>query len=278
MISEKKPATHQQQTSAIKLSLAGDFLLYSRLSAAKNLDDFKVRLLSAVEQVGFDEYAFAPVGVEGAGCLFSGPAEICEHYRRRGYRQYDLVQRHAETRTSPIYQSTIADYVANSPLYLESNDKYLELCEMLAGFGLLDTYHIPLVTPMGINCLFSVTRKNTGTPQLTELVESDKALLHLLADIVVNLATSRYANFFFGAKAFSRRSHHITPKQLQLLQKLAKDNVTLQGAADALFISLDTANKHIAGVKAALGARTQATAVYRAIVAGLIELDNSEWK
>ncbi len=254
-----------------------NFRFYSSLSSAKDLPEFRARLLAAVEQMGFDECFFGPVGVDDAKCIFTGPAEMCEVYASEDYAKYDLVARHAESQTSPIFLSTIADYIERSPLYLESNVKFLDFCKMAADYGYLDSYSIPYVTPMNVNCLFTVARKNASAEQLQSLVEKRKPLLYLLGDLVSNLAIARYATYFFGPKAFSRRAG-VTPKQLTLLNKVAKNNVTLRGAAEQMHISLDTANKHIAAIKAALGAKTQAAAVYRAVVAGLIEVDSDEWE
>jgi DNA-binding CsgD family transcriptional regulator len=53
---------------------------------------------------------------------------------------------------------------------------------------------------------------------------------------------------------------------------MAKCDLSLAEAADNLCISLDTANKHMALAKQALGTGSQAPAVYLAIRKGLIQL------
>jgi len=52
---------------------------------------------------------------------------------------------------------------------------------------------------------------------------------------------------------------------------MAKNDLTLTQAADKLCLSTHTINKHMAMAKKELGARTQATAIYRAIQGGLID-------
>lgn len=66
----------------------------------------------------------------------------------------------------------------------------------------------------------------------------------------------------------------ITSKPLVLLDILAKKDLNLKQAAKELNITLNTANKHIASAKQALGVNTQAAAVYRAVKQGLIKLED----
>ena len=265
------------RVDAVSALAKGDFRFYSLLSSAKTPAEFAVAILSALAELGLDSFSFKPVGVAAPKQLSSLPEELLQQYQRKGYGQYDLVAHHATTQTAPVYRSTIADYVGRSPLHLELNVKFLDLCQLMSDHGYLDSYNIPYTTPMGINCLFSVSRKGLEPEPFRTWMAPRQALIYLLGDIIASLAISHYAGHFFGAKALGRRAG-ITPKQLAMLNKVAKENVTLKGAADRMHISLDTANKHIAAIKAALGAKTQAAAVYRAMVAGLIEIDSGEWE
>jgi DNA-binding NarL/FixJ family response regulator len=95
--------------------------------------------------------------------------------------------------------------------------------------------------------------------------------LNQLAQAIDYVGTRKFPESFLNSKENSQIT--VTPKPLQLLNTLAKDNITLKNAASQLSISLDTANKHIANIKRALGANTQAAAVYRAIKEELIEPD-----
>ena len=93
-----------------------------------------------------------------------------------------------------------------------------------------------------------------------------------LAEAIDQISATNFPDFF----TVKRRAVKdvVTPKPLRLLNTLAKQNITLKEAASKLCISQDTANKHIAAAKTALGANTQAAAVYLAIKAGLIDCDD----
>ena len=79
---------------------------------------------------------------------------------------------------------------------------------------------------------------------------------------------------FFNEQRFNhiKPENEIKPKALRLLSTMAKFDLSLAEAADDLCISLDTANKHMALAKKALGTGSQAHAVYLAIRKGLIQL------
>jgi DNA-binding CsgD family transcriptional regulator len=59
---------------------------------------------------------------------------------------------------------------------------------------------------------------------------------------------------------------------LRLLSTMAQHDVSLAQAAENLCISLDTANKHMALAKQAMGTSSQANAVYLAVRKGLISM------
>lgn len=264
------------QTCPYRERAPGDeYHFYSLLTATDSIATLKAAVLKALGVMKFDSFSFAPVGVDKPRRLSNWPDELQAQYEQ--CRDHDLIARHAETNTSPVYLSTIADYIERAPVQLESNAKFLALTRVAAGHGLRDSYNIPYQTPLGVNWLLSVTSMGSAPSELQALVEAHQGLLYFLGDILSNIALSRYSAHFFGSGALHSK-YRITPKQLQLLNILAKSNVTLHGAAEAMFISLDTANKHMAAIKAALGAKTQAVAVYRGIVAGLVEIDSKTWK
>ncbi len=274
-IDQNSICQQRESISGVSTGTAQDYYFYSQLAAAQTPTQFTTCIVNALEKFGLDSFRFMPVGMEHPKHLSNWPAELL--YAGHEHLAYDLLARHAETQTSPIYLSKIADYVERSPLHLESNIKFLALCKLTADHNLLDTYNIPYKTPLGINCLFSVSKAGMEPAAFRQCVDACRPLLYLLGDIIVNLVIARHASYFFGARAFGGGSG-VTPKQVEILNILARDNVNLQGAAQRLHISLDTANKHIAAIKAVLGAKTQGAAVYRGVVAGLIHIDAQEWR
>lgn len=252
-----------------------NYHFYTHLKAAENPPQLKAAIVKILEVLELDSFSFAPVGVKNPKRLSNWPGEL--QHALAEHAEHDLITKHAETEIWPVYLSDIVDYIERSPLVLESNAQFLALAKVAAEYGLFDSYNIPYATPMGINCLFAASKLNMAAADFRARVEDGRDLLYLLGDLVANIAMARHSPYFLGSRAFSKVAT-LTPKQLQLLEWLAKHNGTLKNAADAMYISLDTANKRVAAIKAALGAKTQAAAVYRGIVAGLIEIDGWEWE
>ncbi len=252
-----------------------DFYFYSHLSVVQSPKELKQAIVRALEPMGLDSFRFTVLGVEQPRQLSNWSELLLKVYE--DYYEFDLIARQGDkTIMKPVYQSAIIEYLKQSPFELDVNDKFLALCRQAAKYGCLDTYNITYKTIIGINCLFTVTKLGVDPEPFRALIETHQPLLYLLGDISTNFAISRFAPFFIGQKAFMRLSG-VTPKQLQLLRILAKDNVTLKDAAEKMHISKETANKHIAAIKLALSAKTQATAIYRGIVTGLIDIDNRQW-
>ena len=259
-------------------SLEG-FSYYSYLAASETVKMYRKRISDVLMEIGFKdfEYVLAPVGCTETNHIMTTPTETLENYVRGGYAEHDLLAKHATAKTSPIFLSDVADYAANSPFYSESNERTLDLFEMLKKHGYNDYYNLPFRSCVGTqNVMLSVTVRDADCEEFRAWVDERQDMLTLLADIVTYLGLSKFPTYFLGRAALANQVP-LTQKQLQLLEKLAKSNVTLQGAADAMCISLDTANKHIAAAKTALGAKTQATAVYRAVASGLSDISSFEW-
>lgn len=252
-----------------------DFYFYSHLSVAQSPDELKTAIVKALVSMGLDSFRFLAVGVDQPRQLSNWPEGLLALYEE--CHEADLIAQQGATTTKPVYRSAVAEYLEQSPFQLESNDRFLAFCRQTAEYGCLDTYNITYKTLIDIDCLFAVSKLGMEPEPFRALIEAHQPLLYLLGDITTNFAISRFGPFFMGPKVFMQRSG-VTPKQLRLLEILAKDNVNLRGAAEKMHISLDTANKHMAAIKLALGAKTQAAAVYRGIVTGLVDIDSKEWE
>jgi len=100
--------------------------------------------------------------------------------------------------------------------------------------------------------------------EFAERVKQYYPLLRVLADAVSLISETR----FLPAK----QDQQIKAKPLRLLNTMARHDLSLAQAAENLCISLDTANKHMALAKQALGTNSQANAVYLAVSKGLISI------
>lgn len=242
------------------------------LARAKDIDNFNQRILSIIDRLGFTDFAFGRLNTLGTqtGSLHTTQQEFLKIYESEEFNEYNIVVKHGHVATTPIFSSTVEQYINNSPFETEvfrRNHALIRLCKC---YGYYDFYNIPIKAFNGNgNVMLSVSTKKMESPSFQRQVGRYEQDLSELAQAIDYVGTRKFPESFLNSKENSDIT--ITPKPLQLLNTLAKDNITLKSAATQLGISLDTANKHIANIKHALGANTQAAAVYRAIKEGLIE-------
>ncbi|MEJ2444606.1 MAG: autoinducer binding domain-containing protein [Exilibacterium sp.] len=250
-----------------------DIRIYSELAVVKTVEELKRRLLKVVNQLGFSDFFFTVLNKRKTGILTTFPTEIYRKYLTGDLSKSDLIMQHAGKSDSPVYLSTVAAYVSSSPLQNEVFVQNKKLREGLRSFGFHDTYNIPQNSPLdGKHAIFIVADKGASQERFRHKVERCKSLLYLVSEAISMIGTASFPNFFFGNGTGEKVA--LNQKPMRLLNTLAKENVTLKQAAVKLCISLDTANKHIAAAKTALGANTQASAIFRAVQEGLIQIDD----
>jgi DNA-binding CsgD family transcriptional regulator len=243
------------------------------LARAKDFHEFSQRIKSIINRMGFTDYAFMRLNTTGTqlGILFTHH-KIADLYESKEFNDDSIILKHGHVSTAPIFLSTIQYYTNNSPFETEIFKRSHDLYRICKCYGFYDAYNIPVKAFNGNgNVMLILCARKMESPDFRRQVGKYKQDLNQLAQAIDYVGTRKFPESFLNSKENSQIM--VTPKPLQLLNTLAKDNITLKNAASQLSISLDTANKHIANIKHALGANTQAAAVYRAVKEGLIEPD-----
>lgn len=222
--------------------------------------------------IGFSDYFFQKLSWEKQvkqpfGTL---PKQLLAIYEEEKFFEHDLALQHIRTTALPIFMSFIEDFIFEARLKPDSFRRYSELINVCKRFGYHDFYYIPLKARDDCcSVMLSVTVKDMDRIDFRHRVEMHKDELNLMAQAIFCKGVNEFPSLFLDTKS-SRNVNSSRP--MQLLNVLAKDDMGLKQAADKLCISVDTANKHIASAKKALGVRTQTAAVYCAIKAGFIEI------
>lgn len=242
------------------------------LARAKNISEFNQRILSIISRFGLTDFAFGRLNNLGiqTGSLHTTHQEFLKIYESEEFHPYNLVVKHGHVATTPIFTSAIERYINDSPFETETFKRNHDLIRLCKCYGYYDFYNIPIKAFNGTgNAMLSVSTKKLASQGFQHQIAKHEQDLDQLTRAIDYVGTRKFPSSFLNSKELS--DIMVTPKPLELLNTLAKDNITLKNAANQLGISLDTANKHIANIKHALGANTQAAAVYRAIKEGLIE-------
>lgn len=245
-----------------------DFHQY--LSIARTLNDLRKRILKALVALGFSDFAYTRVNAQGdiEGNLTSHENALLEAYYRGGLYQHDMLLQYGRVNELPIFLSDIHEYLFSAPFTSESIEKNRTIQALAKQFGYLDFYHIPLPRNEQGRALLSISAKYVDRLEFQRRVSSVSARLTALAGAIDEVSIDKYPDLSMGGKD---DRGGINPRPLMLLTLIATENLTIVEAAARMGISLHTANKQMAAAKQALGASTQASAVYLAMKEGLID-------
>jgi hypothetical protein len=246
---------------------------HQELSKARDLPELMHKILAFITQLGFTDFSFgrmASKNPSAAMVLKTTPGTITDHYRHGNVWQHDLMLQHAAVCQDPIFQSAIDDYVAKAPFKTEGILSNRETRALVRSYGFHDYYAVPLKSTNGNgNVLLATTARGMPSSRFHELVATNKEAFAILGRAIDYIGVKRFPELFLDDS--ESREILITPRPLLLLNTMAKENLTLNDAAQKLSMSRSTANKHIAAAREAFGAKTNAAAVYRAMQEGFIE-------
>lgn len=240
------------------------------LSGTKSINDFNQRILTVLEPLGFSDFALVRRKNNGRieVPLCSMPKALMEMYEAEKYCRHDMVLDYLDAgNLDPIYLSMVKRTIDNVSLMTRTFKRNQEILSLYEQFELYDAYLIPVRFDRGEENergIFWAIARGVGFDDFSPLVERCKPVLRLLADTVNFIGFTRY---YSGGD-----QPGMGTRPLRLLSTMAKNDLSLSQAADVLCISIDTANKHMAMAKKALGTSSQANAVYLALKQGLIDL------
>lgn len=263
----------QGRETSLIINLLNKLPFYQDLSRSTNIDDFKQRISSKLETLGFSDFAYARLDANGgttAG-LSTTREDMLRTYQSEAFYEYDLVMQHSQKKSTPIFTSTIENYIADAPFDNDLFDRNFEIIRMNKCYHFYDSYTIPFDTLDNNRAALSVLSQGMERIRFQESFRTHAAELDSTAQIIDYIAITQFPEYFGQPEASP--TPRIPPKPLMLLNILAKNNLTLSEAAKSMAISIHTANKHAATFKKLTGANTLAAAVYIALLEGLIHLD-----
>ena len=245
-----------------------DFI--GRLSGTNSPEEFNKEILELVSSLGFTDYALVcKTSLNSIEAPHSSlPKELFKEYEKGRFCHTDMVLDYIHGgEAEPVRLSMIKQVIESTPLMTYTFEKNLQILALYKKFNIEDAYVIPVSSDRGSGynrAVFSVMGLGMSREKFAFSIRRYSTLLRVLADAVSFISETHYLP--------SRPSENIKAKPLKLLCTMAMHDVSLAEAAENLCISLDTANKHMALAKRAMGTNSQANAVYLAIRRGLINV------
>lgn len=236
---------------------------YHNLLRLSDSSELGSKILAPLKELGFTDFSCHRPGL---GQSLATPAMAAI-----GHSHDDMMIDHILSIGTPIFMSTLERHIADSPIENQLYKNNYELIRSYKCNGFYNRYSTSVESPDRQQRLaLSVACQGMNSDDFVQQVNQYRRELYWLAKAVNDVVTQNFPALF----AARTQQIHISARPLELLALIAKDNLQLKQAAAKACISVDTANKHMATVKQALGASTQAAAVYRAIKEGLLDISN----
>ena len=261
-----------QPSQEDQISSVADFEIFRRLSAAKGIGNFMRCIAEIIEDLGFEDYAFARVDAPGSVELpiVTSPTEMRNLYMAEKLYDRDLMVDYITHNTRAIFQSELVHHNENTPFITDTVLVNQSITKLLKSYGYFDFYIIPCRAHNGSGqVVLSITARNANPDIFRRLIASKKTILYQIAEAIDFIGTRYFPEFFLANGEC--RDIVITPRPLELLTVLAQEDMSLNEAAEFLNRSIYTVNQQIAVARKAFGADTNHGAVYQAVREGLID-------
>lgn len=240
----------------------------STLDGVEDFQELETRVLALVQSLGFSDYALMQWGLSDAYGDKRQPRPLLTSFPSEVFLQSAIQLRSALAQVD--HGHLVSLYHIEGSAGFSANGQWPKKWAsyvLITGVGNYG-YLIPEGTfgKKGRMAL-SVVSESMGSDEFRHHVEHQQLALNMLVEAAIGIGRQQFPEQF----AARQSEIVISRRPLQLLRTIAERDMTLTQASEVLFISKDTANKHIAAAKQALGVATIAGAVLKAVQEGLIE-------
>jgi DNA-binding CsgD family transcriptional regulator len=246
---------------------------YGYLSSSRSAADFIQRTLALLRPMGVVHFSHHQLNWLGGfldpfGTL---PDGFMPRYIRDDFLKEDLALRHLLISNSPILRHNIEEHIDTAPYESEVFRRNQQLAAFLVKYQLNNSFYMP-ISRKNYKAVFWVSFDSDMNAAAFEAVVAEyRRDLAAIANMVDVIGREKFHADFHNHKKISLLP--INGKPLQLLETLARKDLSLNEAAEVLEISISTANQHVAAAKKALSAHTLHGAILAALQLGLIVLD-----
>lgn len=275
---EMAEASDHHDSRAIEFAASAyDYDINRQLSTASTLEMFRTQIRTILGKMGFSHFTFSHLesAAQVEHQLLNVPSELLEDYRREAFFEADLILEYAKENTSPMYHSRADAFLADLPFETEFFRRNRYLFDMLRSHGFHDYFLMPANAVNGQGkVLFSVTTHDLDPIEFRALVEAQKPMLILLGRAIDRVATRKFSDALY--RAVPKTKPDIQPQLLELLEVLAREDLTLTQAAHWLGRSVPTVNQQIAAIRRAFNVNTTIGALFEANRLGLISTNQQK--
>jgi DNA-binding CsgD family transcriptional regulator len=236
-------------------------LVKKKFMGIRNESVLHDRILSLVETLGFDGFDFINCDFTGVEPIISTvPVEVATRYESERLYEHDIIIDCFNNSSMPVFQSELFQTLNNMPYSLSAQKQAENIGKLLSSVGIHNMYSIPIdaVHSNYKKAAFTVYCNNMPANLLPKKVAKVKNELHLVASMITSFQNRKPARFF----RLEASKNLLTPRQIEVLEVMAKHAVSQKDAARFLGIAPSTIEKHCKAAVLALGAVSVNNAIY----------------
>lgn len=241
------------------------------LDACNKLECLIARTAKLLRRIGITDFGHVKLTrkVDALDVIGTYDSGLIDRYRRESFHQVDLVFDALLCGGAAMFRSEVDDHVANAGFKTEAYIHHREYCEYLRRQGIHEVYCYP-IPESDPPALFVCSTPSMEKERFQDIVRENLSAIHNLARAFHGIGSSRFSTHFHSVRG--NRHIPLRDRALELLEILARKDVTLNEAAEILSMSISTANQHIAFAKKRLHASTMHGLIVAAYREGLLGL------
>ena len=253
-------------------SLVVELELYKYLANSSGIKDFGKRIRALLLPLGINHYSHSNLNlvIDVLDLFGTVPPAFAAQYAKEEFYRDDLISRHMMVSDKPIFEMRFLDYLQGAPIESDLLKRNMEILKLMRGHGMENVFSLPIVND-DQRAVFTVSARGGDRANFENTILRNLPALTALAKVVDDVGRRKFPTRFHGGRGTSPVRINVRP--LELLDVLARKDLTLNEAAAVLNISISTANQMIAAAKKAFGVQTTIGAVVAAMRAGYIVLD-----
>lgn len=247
---------------------------YTALANCETIEEFRNNIFNIINKLGFTDFSFVRLDtVNAATPLTVNSRDLIKDYMREEFYKFDMLFPYTKHNTKPIFWKTLTQAYSEVIYETEHSSRLRDLQALNESHGYMDYYVMPSpALNWNGNVIFSVTTKNMKSEALRQQVIHHRKILHQLAEAIDYIGSKKFSDRLFDASECL--DIRITHKELEIIDTLANNDLSIGEVANKLNMTSDTLKKHIDNAKKSLNTKHTTALIREAIRLKLISYKN----
>ena len=268
---------HSWWTDPLEEAPAPKLSYFAELSLAKDFNDFKLRAFRALNQLGFYEFSFLHINKHADAdslVLKTLPKAMLQGWLDDGLRFHRATGPFSDQAKPGLFQERVGDFMNPAAAAFNEIQPITDNYKISKSKGFYDFCNLPADSfDESGKVILQLMHRGDDPTAFRERIKESITSLHLILTAIDMIVIQRFA-VDVGLKCHpSKDVYKLNPAPLRVLHNLANNDLNIQCLAHKLCISVVTANKHLETVRKILGVRTNYAAIKKALIVGLITLE-----